>query len=163
MPAWRVQTRFLYAAAVLATVAALVCTVACDEQRAATRSSGCDDSVKPSDHVPRDMRGQGLEGVGSGDVWFIAPDAGRWSESLTVDPEKGRVGKYPLWVDTSRRPTVAVEGTQGTEGTGTAELAPTSGGLPGPLPVGVAIPAPGCWQITAQGQSGSASIVVKAP
>jgi hypothetical protein len=41
---------------------------------------------------------------------------------------------------------------------GAVEFAPTSAGLPGPLPTGLTFPTQGCWKVEARGQTGFASM-----
>lgn len=100
--------------AVLAALAALAARTGCGEQRPEPNRRGCDDAIEPADQVPRAMRDQDKRGVGSGDVWFIVPQATRWSELLERRGSEAR-GKYPLWIDGSRLPEVTVKGIQGTE------------------------------------------------
>ncbi len=120
----------------------------------------CDDAVESSTEVPQAMRDQELgHGVGQGDVWFVAPEAGHWSDLVTSEGG-GAAGKFPMWIGGRDMPQLAVVGVKGTEGTGRAQLAPTSEGIPGPLPMRIEFPGKGCWQVTAKGKTGTARIEV---
>nr|WP_168512744.1 hypothetical protein [Streptomyces sp. S1D4-11]QIY99193.1 hypothetical protein HEP87_41195 [Streptomyces sp. S1D4-11] len=65
-------------------------------------------------------------------------------------------------MDEKTLPHVSVEGIGGTTGTGRADLSPTSEGVPGPVPMEVELPGPGCWRVVAEGSEGTAHIVLKA-
>jgi predicted small lipoprotein YifL len=123
----------------------------------------CDDSVRTTDEVPAAMREQGMpRGVGAGDVWFIDPQIARWGERVERRGNS-RWAKLPVWVGSSDLPTIVVTGVNGTTGTGSVAMTPTADGLPGPVPIGVTMPGPGCWLVTATGPSGTARITVHAP
>ncbi|WP_204030851.1 hypothetical protein [Sinosporangium siamense] len=120
----------------------------------------CDDRIKATRDVPKAMIAKNLlYGVGEGDVWFIAAEGGRWGERVEKSGAVYR-GKFPLWVDGAKSPEVTVRGVAGTQGAGVASAAPTAEGLPGPLPMGIEIPASGCWEVTAIGTAGTARITV---
>lgn len=58
----------------------------------------CDDVVRLSSDLPTAMVAAGLtRGVGSGDTWFIALEAGTWSASLVPDGRGGYSLKLPIW------------------------------------------------------------------
>jgi hypothetical protein len=143
-------------------LAVLVAVGGCGAHRTEVRRDACDDSVTTTGEVPSTMHSQGVtRGVGAGSVWFIDPGTPRWSDRVEKR-DGGAWAKLPLWVGSSRLPDVTVVGVHGTKGKGGAEMTPTSDGLPGPVPMGVTMPGPGCWRVTATGQSGSASITVNA-
>jgi hypothetical protein len=159
---WPLRLAQATAAALLAVLPLAAALAACGPPPPQPEHGSCDDSVSPSDRVPEAMRGHGIDrGVGRGDVWFVDPGLPRWRDRL--EPRgNGFWGKYPLWVGGSRLPQVTVRGIEGTAGDGTADLTPAGDAPPGPVPMGVTIPMPGCWRVTATGESGSASIVVNA-
>ncbi|MFF1521369.1 hypothetical protein ACFVYR_04275 [Streptomyces sp. NPDC058284] len=107
------------------------------------------------------MSEKDMKAVGEGTIWFIAPQTDNWSDLLETHDGHLR-GKFPLWVDAKTLPKVSVRRTDDTPGTGRAELTPTSEGLPGALPMGLDLPDPGCWQVTAAGREGQARILVNA-
>lgn len=139
MRSWRGDTRrgrvTAALSAAVAGAAVLASAAGCGPQRTEPNARGCDDSVEPTEPVPRALREGGMRGVGTGDVWFVVPRAARWGELL--EPRvTGASGKYPLWVGGSHLPKVTVEGVHGTGGTGKADLKPTTtAGLPGPVPM----------------------------
>jgi len=98
--------------------------------------------------------------VGSGDTWLFAPVSGGWSRSVQRAPGGGYRMKLGIWTSTSRPPAVAVRRVDGRQ-TGSASFAPTDQGLPGPLPTELRFPSAGCWQVTARGVTGLASILVR--
>lgn len=151
-------------AATLGTVVACVGWSGCASNGDRGRqAAGCDDAVVPTDAgLPQALHDAGSPRVvGGGGIWFYAPNTGHWGDLLS-EREEGSAGKYPLWVGDSSAPTVTVRGVSGTRGVGRAELAPTAQGLPGPLPMGVEVPGPGCWSVTAHSATGTASITVRA-
>ncbi len=152
---WRVERTWLVAGVVVLMAGG------CAARNVEPPPQTCDDTVRVSGDVPAAMRQSGLvRGVGIGDVWFIDPEIPRWSDRLDRQGDTA-TAKLPIWVGTSTLPQVTVAGILGTAGDGTAELRPTSEGIPGPVPMGVSIPGPGCWQVTVRGETGSASILVK--
>ena len=120
----------------------------------------CDDTVRSTPDLPKPLRDAGIEAAfGADDVWFIAPGAGAtWSTGVT--PTDGGFDiKRPLW--TTRRSPPVVTVVRVADGIkGTAALAPTGDGLPGPVPMSLAFPAAGCWKVTARGEIGTAEIFV---
>jgi hypothetical protein len=98
--------------------------------------------------------------VGSGDTWLFAPISGGWGGSVQPAPDGGYRMKLGIWTSTNRPPAVTVRRAGGSE-TGSASFAPTSAGLPGPLPAELRFPSAGCWQVTARGVTGRASILVR--
>ncbi|MGW6831855.1 hypothetical protein ACWGCI_00255 [Streptomyces sp. NPDC054949] len=119
----------------------------------------CDDAVVPASQPPAKLSQQGLKAVGQGRIWFIAPQTDYWSDLLERQGAGGR-GKFPLWVDQKDLPHVTVQGIRGTTGTGRANLTPTSEGTPGPVPMSLELPGPGCWQVTADSPQGTARILL---
>jgi hypothetical protein len=125
----------------------------------------CNDSVEASTAgsppllIPPDRGTERDVFIGSGDTWFMGTKGHRWGES--VQYFRGsffmKVGIYTLQ---SHPPRVTVLRTDG-RSVGHAELAPTSRGLPGPLPAGLYFPTAGCWEVVAQGATGSAAIRVR--
>jgi len=121
----------------------------------------CDDHVDLAQTMPAEMRALGAtSAVGSGDTWYFAPASADWSSS--VQPEgDGYQLKIGMWIATPRPPQVTVREVSGGNAVGTTTFAPTTGGLPGPLPSTSHMPAPGCWEIVARGPTGSASARVR--
>ena len=120
----------------------------------------CDDSIRAATsasvaQLPSDSGGVY---IGSGDTFFIGTDGKRWGES--VQYYQGafhmKVGIYTL---DSQPPRVTVVSSDGGQ-RGTVEFAPTSAGLPGPLPTGLTFATVGCWQVEARGRTGVANILV---
>ncbi|WP_329402376.1 hypothetical protein [Streptomyces melanogenes] len=157
---------------------ALLVTAACSDQEgaptAASTHSGspspstsrlskadCDDDVVPVSRPPAKLSREGQKAVGSGSIWFIAPRTDSWSDILERQGAVRR-GKFPLWVDQRSLPQVSVEGIRGTAGTGRAHVTPTSEGIPGPLPMSVELPSPGCWQVTVKGDGSTTRILLNA-
>lgn len=166
------------AVAVPLSFSALLVTAACSDQQGAPRAdrahSGspspsasrpgetvCDDEVVPDPRPPAKLSRGGQQAVGSGGVWFIAPRTHSWSNILERQGAVRR-GKFPLWVDQRSLPQVSVEGVRGTAGTGRAHMTPTSEGVPGPLPMSVELPGPGCWRVTVTGGGSTARILLNA-
>ncbi|MGW5679452.1 hypothetical protein ACWEV4_30975 [Streptomyces sp. NPDC003860] len=153
----------------------LLVTAACSDQQGTPKAAAshaapstsrintavCDDAVVPASRPPAKLSREGQEAVGSGSIWFIAPRTDSWSDMLETRGTESR-GKFPLWVDQNALPQVSVEGIHGTAGTGRAHLAPTSEGIPGPLPMSVELPGPGCWQVTVKGDRNTARILLNA-
>jgi len=131
---------------------------ACSGPGPAPAPVACDDTPVPSANPPSAM-GPG-PAVGSGDTWFFAPDTGGWGGSVEADPRGGYRTKIGLWTSMTRPPAVTVRRVGGAE-TGSASFAPTSAGLPGPLPAELRFPSAGCWQVTARGATGGATIQVR--
>jgi hypothetical protein len=96
--------------------------------------------------------------VGSGDTFFIATAGRRWGEN--VESYGGafhmKVGIYTLDAHAPKMTVIRSDGTA----VGTADFAPTSAGLPGPLPTDLTFPTTGCWRVEARGSTGSASIII---
>lgn len=126
-----------------------------------TVNGACDDAITSPVDIPSTTEMEGsMRGVGSGDIWFIAPESARWGDVVTKEGS-GAAGKFPVWVDSQRSPEITVQGVEGTRGASTIQKSPTAEGLPGPLPVRVQFPGPGCWLISAKGEQGTASIRVR--
>lgn len=170
--------RWRAAVAVPLACCVLLATAACSEQQSTASASPspsappstsssplskevCDDAVVPVSRPPAKLSRQGLKVVGQGGIWFIAPLTNSWSDLLERQGATRR-GKFPLWVDQKTLPHVSVQGVRGTPGTGRAILTPTSEGLPGPVPMSLELPGPGCWQVTAKGTGGTARILLNA-
>jgi hypothetical protein len=68
--------------------------------------------------------------------------------------------KVGIYTTASTPPTVAVNERGASQGIGSAKSNPTTVGLPGPLPTLLRFPDVGCWQVTAKGVTGNASILV---
>lgn len=98
--------------------------------------------------------------VGRGDTYFIGRIGLRWGQSVEYSQNQHtyflKVGIYTL---DSHLPKVTVKRADG-QGTGRATLKPTTEGIPGPVPTEIYFPAPGCWNVTAQGTTGLARIYV---
>lgn len=142
-------------------VVALVFAVFASGCSAAATPTSCDDTVQKSGDLPQAMIDAGLtEAYGSGDLYFVTPRAARWSDLLRArgGPTDG---KFAMWVNNAAEPSTTVE-SQGGSSTmrGTVEKAPTSAGLPGPLPMLVTLPAGGCWRITSTSADSQVSITI---
>lgn len=121
----------------------------------------CDDGVQLALQVPAGMAALGAtSAVGSGDTWFFAPAVNEWTSSVASDGERGYQLKIGIWTTETKPPTITVRQVDG-PAFGTASVAPTSTGLPGPLPSLSSLPTPGCWEITARGTTGSATARVR--
>ncbi|GAA0583673.1 hypothetical protein GCM10010394_10610 [Streptomyces crystallinus] len=166
------------AVAVPLSLSALLVTTACSDHQGAPKAApshsdspspshprlskaDCDDDVVPDSRPPTKLSRDGQTAVGSGSIWFIAPRTDSWSDILERQGAVRR-GKFPLWVDQHAAPQVSVEGVRGTAGTGRAHMTPTSEGIPGPLPMSVELPGPGCWQVTVKGTGSTARILLNA-
>ncbi len=138
-------------------------------------AGGCasvEPSPKPASATPCDDRIEaGLAGsppaganlpdavfIGSGDTFFLGLPGRRWGDN--VQYRDGvfdmKVGIYTLATQPPRMSVTRLDG----PGTGSVTFAPTGGGLPGPIPLGVTFPNPGCWQLDAEGARGLARIRV---
>jgi hypothetical protein len=95
--------------------------------------------------------------LGSGDTFFRGLQGRRWGD---VEYWGGAFHtKIAIWTLDSHPPKVSVIRLDGLA-TGAAEFAPTSEGLPGPLPTDLSFPTAGCWKVEARGTTGVASIQV---
>lgn len=116
------------------------------------QSVGCDDRVRGRGvNVPRELRDRigriPADSLVGGDPLFFFAPASRWGDNAS--PDGGRFhGKFPLYVNASEEPEVVAQDATGR--LAMVEISPTSEGAPGPLPVGIAFPSPGCWTITAR-------------
>ena len=97
--------------------------------------------------------------IGSGDTFFIGTRGRRWGED--VEAARGvlqmKIGIYTLDTHVPQMSIVRADG----RASGSAQFAPTSQGLPGPLPTGLVFATPGCWKVEARGAHGSAIIQVQ--
>ena len=66
-----------------------------------------------------------------------------------------------MWVDRDKPPNVIVREVDGGIGVGTTTFRPTASGLPGPLPSSAHFPNAGCWEISAHGNTGTATARVR--
>lgn len=151
----------------LATVALaaglLQCSNAPKLESAAT-SLDCDDHVSGVEPLPASAGAFDLElGVGEGDVWFLAPapEEGSWSSRLEARGSQF-YAKLPVYVDGQDLPSVTVRQVGNPDATGAGELSRTDAGLPGPVPMGVTLPGPGCWSVEVAGARGTARIHLRA-
>jgi hypothetical protein len=121
----------------------------------------CDDRVQLAPAVPAPMQALGAtRAVGSGDTWFFAPTVDQWSSS--VQPEgQGYQLKIGMWVDIDKPSDVTVREVDGGNAVGTTTFGPTASGLPGPLPSSAHFPTAGCWEISARGNTGTATARVR--
>lgn len=102
----------------------------------------------------------GTHGVGSGDTWFAAPARGTWSQDVRWDGQ-AYYTKIGIWTSRTEPPSLAIRQIGGAKVSGSASFFPTSAGLPGPLPTRLRFPTVGCWEVTAQGITGSATIRIR--
>ncbi len=123
--------------------------------------SGCDDTVVRSADLPLSMTQAGMdEAFGTGDLFFVTPKTPRWGDLLEARGSPTE-GKFAMWVDSPSLPSVAVELQGGASPLrGSADLAPTTDGLPGPVPMNVRIPSSGCWRIFSKSSRSEISILV---
>jgi hypothetical protein len=96
--------------------------------------------------------------IGSGDTFFIGTQGMCWRENVEYWGGAFHM-KIAIWTLESQPPQVSVIRSDGSA-TGGAEFAPTSEGLPGPLPTTLTFPTAGCWKVEARGTTGFASIEV---
>lgn len=96
--------------------------------------------------------------IGSGSTFFSVTAGHRWRESVVYTDKtyQAKVGMYTL---DSKPPNVTVRRIDG-PGVGRAEFFPQIQGLPGWLPTIVYFPSAGCWDVTARGTRGEATIHV---
>lgn len=114
----------------------------------------CDDSLRLNEVIPLELRRAGVHAaMGAGDTWLLPPVRGTWSDLVRRD-ERGYALKIAIWSLSDSPPSVVVRQLGGERLLGQAELKPTSGGLPGPIPSTVYFAVPGCWEIEARGKAG---------
>jgi hypothetical protein len=96
--------------------------------------------------------------IGTGDTFFMGTRGFRWSDNVQFygGSFQMKIGIYTL---DAHPPAMSILRSDG-QGTGSAQFAPTSQGLPGPLPTGLSFPTVGCWKVEARGANGLAAIVV---
>lgn len=118
----------------------------------------CNDSPELASQVPAALVARGHStAVGSGDTWFLPPAQGKLSQDVRWDGTSYFL-KVGVWTLASTAPLITVQQVGGKGGQGSASSSPTGEGLPGPLPTTLRFPAPGCWEVTAQGTDGRAQI-----
>jgi len=122
-------------------------------------SAQCKDRISPTTSVPASTRRRMKSAmiysvVGSGSFWFISGKSERWRALVSAEPgHPGQYrGKFPVWIDRPGPvPKIEVElvanGRDAEAISGSASATPTLSGLPGPVPMSVAFPRPGCWTI----------------
>ncbi len=120
----------------------------------------CDDAVEPAVTVSLPPNApQGVLYVGSGDTYFMGTAGSRWGQMVQYFRSSYYM-KAPIYTLDSQAPRITIARLDG-PGAGRAESNPTTEGLPGPLPTSLYFPSPGCWQVTARGRTGVATIHVR--
>lgn len=147
-------------------VVALSALVSCSKHESAPIGGACDDSVPRGamgSEIPQSVVQEGFEDVvGDGDVWLVLPEADQWG--ALVSPGRAgeeHVGKFPVYVDATVLPDVEAFLSDEPSTAADVSMEPTAAGLPGPVPVGVNFPSPGCWEVKIVGQSGRVAIRVQ--
>jgi hypothetical protein len=151
----RAGARFLFTATV-----ALLMASGCTGDGTSSPNEPCSDLIDAITAAPSPPRAASSGGIyiGRGDTFFMGTEGRRWGENVEYygGSFHMKVGIYTL---DSHPPKVSVLRSDG-RATGAAEFAPTSEGLPGPLPTGLSFPTAGCWKVEARGTTGFASIEV---
>lgn len=141
-------------------------------QEAVTLESNGDPSILPApvpscvDSIearyaasPQPVNLPGAAFFGTGDTFFIGLPGRRWGENVQYHDGVFDM-KVSIYTLETKPPHISVTRLDG-PGTGSVTFAPTGGGLPGPLPLGITFAGPGCWLLDAQGSGGFARIQVK--
>jgi hypothetical protein len=145
----------------LTFVSVSIGVIACAPGAAGSTAVTCDDVPKPATQLPAELVDAGvLRAVGAGDTWFEPPARGPWSGSMQRDAQ-GYWMKVGIYTLAATPPGVAIKEAGGAGRTGSSKSNPTAAGLPGPLPTTLRFPGVGCWEVTAQGISANATILVK--
>jgi hypothetical protein len=137
-------------------------SVAAARSPAAPASQVCDDAEGPPAAQPPRAPSDAAEiFVGNGTTYFFGRSGARYRESVAYHQATTTYAsaKLPIYTLESKPPSFTVHRLDG-EGTGGLRSVPTTGGLPGPLPTVVYFSSPGCWEVSARGSSGHATIHV---